>query len=328
MQPDHLKNPSSYFLLVCRTIPEKIYKLFANGSNIKSNLRLAFLFQERKMTLDLIIELSQKQKESPMDYSKPYVGVTGFMTPEEVRVVSDGYSRNDTELMVGILMSSKTLRGKPNRYPNKYPKREEINKIFQPRVGLAHYIHYSTDNPEHLAVELMAMIGMFGQESVSNGNDELCGFQLNVFWPTPEAIEDFRKMCFGTRRFSIILQVGANALSAMDRSPERVAAKLKEYRGLVEYVLIDPSGGTGRPLKVDHMRNYVRAIRDTDPPFGIGIAGGLCAEALQGEVADLIREFPGLCIDAEGKLRDPDDNLDIEKTRSYLEKAIELFASR
>ncbi|MDI6734376.1 MAG: hypothetical protein QMD50_02710 [Patescibacteria group bacterium] len=54
------------------------------------------------------------------------------------------------------------------------------------------------------------------------------------------------------------------------------------------------------------------------------VAGGLQAKNLD-LLKPLIKEFPELSIDAEGKLRDEKDKLDFIAVKKYLEKAKEIF---
>lgn len=90
----------------------------------------------------------------------------------------------------------------------------------------------------------------------------------------------------------------------------------REYRGLITDVLIDVSAGKGVPIDPAKVRGIVEAMRTWNANLGIGIAGGLCAETLPA-VADLVREYD-LSIDAEGRLRNDRDELDLEKVRAYL----------
>ena len=62
--------------------------------------------------------------------------------------------------------------------------------------------------------------------------------------------------------------------------------------------------------------------------MGHGIAGGFSAETLPNLITDkILLEFPSTSIDAEGKLRDVNDDLDIEKAKAYVAKAYEMFGA-
>jgi len=58
--------------------------------------------------------------------------------------------------------------------------------------------------------------------------------------------------------------------------------------------------------------------------MGLGVAGGLSPTTLD-LVRPLTNEFPDLSIDAEGRLRTPEDHLDLAVSSEYLRKAFEMF---
>ena len=62
----------------------------------------------------------------------------------------------------------------------------------------------------------------------------------------------------------------------------------------------------------------------TAPTWMVSIAGGLFAGTLP-MIEPIIAEFPDLCIDAEGRLRDEHDNLDSSKAKAYAQKALEMY---
>lgn len=98
----------------------------------------------------------------------PYIGITGFMSSDEVRLILDTFiksrpwvrnsfgqtvfrGKNDRILMVGVLASMKTLYGKTNKWPNRYPKIEDIKNIFLCNSKhLLNLIHYGTKHAETL----------------------------------------------------------------------------------------------------------------------------------------------------------------------------------
>ena len=93
-----------------------------------------------------------------------YIGVTGFMNNSEVKKAIEIVPENTTyNLMVGILMSSKTLAGFANKYPSRYPQRENIADIFIDHPKALNLIHYSTDTPEKLLFELYCLTDLGGK---------------------------------------------------------------------------------------------------------------------------------------------------------------------
>ncbi len=252
---------------------------------------------------------------------KPYIGVTGFMAPEEVQTVAAVMPRfSDSLFMVGILMSSKTLHGLPNKYPGRYPKRNEVSKLFNSSPSVINIIHYSTDDRASLLLQLNAMVGMYCTHSGLRASLE--GFQLNIPWPDPATLAEYRSF-EKDRRLTFILQIGSGALECVYNNPTLLATRTKEYANLVDYILIDPSGGIGKEMDVSFATNCVQAIYDAGIEINVGIAGGLCTETLD-RIQPILEKFPDLSIDAEGRLRDKDDHLSINDARAYVEKAIEV----
>ena len=245
---------------------------------------------------------------------KPYIGITGFMHRGEVDAVLGVFPEDSPrKLMVGVLASEKTLSGQTNKRPGRYPDRLAVQHIFSDSPLALNLVHYNTKNPETLTTQMRAFAELFG-------GPYFHGFQLNVAWPSPSKLANYRATCKGV----IVLQIGAHAVEMVDNSPEKLAERVAEYRGLVEYVLLDPSGGKGQPFDTEQARLYLRALAEKDLGIGLGVAGGLSAETLY-LVEPLVEEFPDLSIDAEGRLRDENDNLDLEAAKRYASAALKLF---
>lgn len=252
-----------------------------------------------------------------------YIGVTGFTKKDELTQIMELFSkeRGDPDLMAGFLVSSKTLNGQPNRWPGRYPKIEELNdlEVIDPRVLTL--IHYSTDSPETLSDELCRMTEMFPWVK---------GFQLNVCWPNPDTLKVFKE------RYPekvIVLQVGSRAMKVVeancteqDSFPSCLADQITKYEDLADCVLLDPSGGKGLVFNPVTMKRYLGAIYDRRLNLTLGIAGGLDSQNLI-LVNLLASDFPFISIDAEGLLRtsQPEDQLDLDKTRAYVKTAIKIF---
>jgi len=246
---------------------------------------------------------------------KPYIGITGFMSREEVEAVLEVFPKDSPrKLMVGVLASEKTIYGHPNKWPNRYPNRLEIEYIFSDNPLALNLVHYNTKNPETLVGQMCTVSGPLG-------GPHFHGFQLNLAWPNPDMIAGWRKHFEGI----IVFQIGGHAFEVVDHSPQKLAEKVAEYKGLVQYLLFDPSGGKGQPFDTEQARAYLRALADKDLGIGLGVAGGLSAETMH-LVEPLVEEFPDLSIDAEGRIRDEDDDLDLEKARRYVSAALEMFS--
>jgi phosphoribosylanthranilate isomerase len=260
---------------------------------------------------------------------RPYIGITGFMGWHEVtgmpRVLQALASRRNLphvrDLMVGVLVSSKTLAGGTNKWPGRYPKIENIRSIFVAHPNMMNLIHYNTDDQTTLAMQLLTLVEIAG--------DQLHGFQLNIAWPHVGEIEKFHEATSWKQK--LVLQVGRRAIEMAERAPQKLAEMVARYADsvrYVDYVLIDPSGGKGEPFSTESARALLGAIAERCPKVGLGVAGGLSADSLD-LVEPLLEEFPNLSIDAEGRLRTkPADDLDLAVAERYFVDAFALFERR
>jgi hypothetical protein len=226
---------------------------------------------------------------------RPYIGVSGFMSHGEVNAALDAFPECGRRLMVGVLVSAKTLARLPNKYPNRYPRPEDIWGILGLSDTCLNLIHFSSDKvPDRQTLHTL----------ICYAGRSLGGFQFNGCWPSEP---DRRWLINGGYR--VVLQMRPDTV-------ECIAADTATD------VLLDGSGGRGLPLDVDRAREHLAKLDHFG--IGLGVAGGLCAETLPA-AAPLLREFAGLSIDAEGRLRDADDHLDMGKVAAYLRTAGEIL---
>lgn len=245
---------------------------------------------------------------------KPYIGITGFMKRNEVKAVLDLMPLESKRLlMVGVLANWRTYKGIQTKQSSRHPKIEDIKRIFLPHPLALNLIHYHTNNMEALHEELIEL-------SILGGYN-LHGFQLNNTWPPIEELQRYRAVY---PNYVIVLAVTKKAFEETNNSSEQLVSRLKEYDGLVNYVLLDASGGLGVPMNTERILEYLRAIRSSNLGAGLVVAGGLGPNTMH-LVQPVVKEFPELSIDAEGKLRDQKDNLDLALTGDYLKKSLEMF---
>jgi len=245
---------------------------------------------------------------------QPYIGITGFMTRQEIEhMLAQFPSDSDRRLMVGVLASSKTIRGLPVNWAGRYPDVREINQIFVrslKALNLIHF-HHSNTHGDSLVNELLLLASIAGPN--------LNGFQLNVRWPDPLVLREV-KLVHPDLKF--VLQIGGGAMKAVGHDVVKLANQVAEYDGLVDYLLLDPSGGTGTPFNTDLALQYLRVLSLRGFDIGLGVAGGLGPDNL-GCLLSIAREFPQVSIDAEGRLRSgEDDHLDLENASTYLVRAL------
>lgn len=248
---------------------------------------------------------------------KPYIGITGFMSSSEVTEVL-GSMPKDCErlLMVGVLASQKTLSGEKNKWPNRYPAVDQIAGIFPEHPLALNLIHYHTKEASALYDDLTKLTEIAGER--------LHGFQLNVMWPPPNHLRQYK---LEHPEMKLVLQITRFTMCALLEHPEWVANNiLYTYPELIDYVLLDPSGGRGIPLRRAFIRPYLETISAINPDLGLVVAGGLGPESLN-LVSDIASKFPNVSIDAEGRLRDQDDKLDLDLAKNYLIRALEMFVA-
>ena len=230
-----------------------------------------------------------------------YIGVTGFKTSEQIKSALEICSFDGTEdcvLMAGVLANHSTIQGvKDKKYPKRHPDAQQIRDIFLDDPNCLNLIHYHCP-PELLASNLLV-------EAKSIGGKNCHGLQLNMCWPDPKILEEFRAHA-SQNRSRLVLQVGRKAFEAIGNDPAKLSEKLiYEYDGLADYVLLDESQGDGQSINVERMSSYLEELYDQDlhSKFGIVIAGGLSGAAFI-DILQLLREFPYLSTDAEGRLHD------------------------
>lgn len=239
----------------------------------------------------------------------PYIGVTGFISRDEVNEALKEVFLSEYRLMVGVLMSSKTLRGEQNKWPHRYPKKDEVGGIFIDSERVLNLIHYSTDQPEGLPEQLKEITTLAGPY--------LDGFQLNISWPSVDSLKEYFE---AYPEKTLILQIGSRALSKIE-SLEKFKELLTAYRPIISGVLIDESDGTGRLFDSDRASHYLQTASEVQG-LGLGVAGGLQTQTLH-QLYPLIEKFSGLSIDAEGGLRtpSPEDALSVSCMQDYLREA-------
>jgi len=251
-----------------------------------------------------------------MKKCKPYIGITGVMSEKEAVTLAKSIpGETDRLFMVGTLASSKTLDDEKNKWPGRYPLRENIASIFQDNQQCLNLIHYSTDDPSTLLWQLRNLRQF--------GGKYLDGFQLNMLWPPTADLGGYLALYPDT---NIVLQIGKKAFQTMNNSPANLAKMCKKYRDFIDYILLDPSGGLGQAFDPKIARDYLTALQDLNI-CGFGVAGGLCVQTLN-LVDELLVDFPHLSIDAESKLRtpQPEDALDLKSAIAYLKKSYEMVS--
>ncbi|MFA6973194.1 MAG: hypothetical protein WC238_00445 [Parcubacteria group bacterium] len=248
---------------------------------------------------------------------KPYVGITGFMSRQEVDDVLNAIPADFPRLlMVGVLVSSKTMQGIPNKWPNRYPSADKIAGIFLDHPLALNLAHFNTKDPNELFDQMM--------EVTELGGKNFHGFQLNIKWPEPHTLWKYKQKHPDK---IIVLQCGEGALEDVSCDPIVLASLAGNYEHLCEYLLVDPSGGLGKPLNPHKGLQYLEQLHARVNHMQFGIAGGLSPITLEDLMSPIWKVFPYTSIDAEGRLRDGNDNLNVGVAINFIAKAHALFGN-
>ena len=256
--------------------------------------------------------------------SKQYIGITGPVLKEEVleicRLFEDFgfYEDSPVRPMIGILASYKTLNNikiENRRYPELNLVQELIKEM---KSGTFRTIHYNTRELESLSKQISELIHFPYHKCF------LDGIQLNMTYPPLDQIEKIKKEF---PKLEIIFQANSGVLNS--GSKREIAERIMNYDGLIDYVLIDSSGGKGENLNISFSADLANEIKDLNPNINIGFAGGFKGSNVKTNCHNLInkcRDF-SFSIDAEGGLRDKlsekygDDLLNMNKVREYIQSA-------
>lgn len=250
-------------------------------------------------------------------HKTPYIGITGFMAREEVETMLKILPLSSKKsLMVGILVNEITMKGLKTR-GDRHPNIENIKNIFVPHPLALNMIHYHTKDTDTLCEQLVRLTELSGQS--------IHGFQFNIVWPPKDEIKKFRSKY---PDLVTVLTIDGRALDQVENSTHLLVSKIEEYKGLIDYILLDKSCGRGKPLDIDFMRRYINILNTiyfvADSSVKIVIAGGLNSIVLD-KIRPLTSEFSELSIDAENNIRNQDDSLNLEMARDYLQKALKIF---
>lgn len=247
---------------------------------------------------------------------KPYIGITGFTKKHEVLSALNVFPNQiDRLLMVGILASWKSLRGTPLKpiWQKQTPSSEVIKDLFPENNKALNLVHLSTGGSTLLA-DMLKIHKLAGKN--------FHGFQLNMAWPEIRSLDEYRMAV--ELDYRLVLQIGRVAMARVGDTPQGMIKMLYHYHPVINDILLDPSSGRGQAFDPKGAEDLLSAIADKRWGLGLGVAGGLGPDSLD-LIQPLIEKFPNLNIDAQGRLRDSENDLDLNKVKTYLNKASELF---
>lgn len=253
----------------------------------------------------------------------PYIGICDFPSGEQALKTAEFFRelcashRLDRKLMVGVMMSFKTLTGLPSKWTRAWPGNEDVADIFIDHPAVLNTLHYADYDCNTSAWHLL--------EAAKFGGPRLQSIQLDMIWPPDVIIKGLRR---GFPNLKIVLQINAMALEAVHNDPYVLIAWLKQYGKLLDCVLLDKSHGKGVGMDARGLLPFVTAIADRLPHLQIGVAGGLGPSTMD-LVVPIVYELPTVSIDAQGKLRPSGnalDPIDWEMAHEYLREAVTIFS--
>lgn len=268
---------------------------------------------------------------------RPYVGITGFMCADEVRAALTAYreawgDRTPThDLMVGVLVTSKTLCGQIAKQPLRYPAMGDVAGIFVDDPLALNVVHVCPNSDPSAVDGRRIPLEIDAIRAIAAGGPLCHGLQINTASPTWRALSTVRG-CVG-KDARLILQARPAWLHHRLAGTGGNLDTLVMFSPCVTDLLIDVSCGTGKVIDPADASSLVAATRKqlkhfaNDGMIRVGVAGGLSADTLPA-LTDVARVHHGLSFDAESGVRDSADgggNLDMDKVRAYLRTAVSLL---
>ncbi len=254
--------------------------------------------------------------------AKTYVGITGPVNIQETddicREFSEaGYSMASPHIpMLGFLVSYKTLNGQSTQN-RRYPHLNTLPDLLRVTDGkVLTMIHYNSKEIDTLSNQV---------DQVFNGIYEngLCrAIQLNIVWPEISQVVRIKERY---PDMQIVFQASHKVMDG--KTSSQIAQGIRDYGDLINYVLIDPSGGRGIPFDLGSSVALYLELRERCSDLTIGFAGGFTGKNVVPRVSKIFEKLGEsvFCIDAEGGLRDKitstygDDLLNVKKVREYIQ---------
>jgi len=240
---------------------------------------------------------------------QPYIGITGFAHRDEVLLMVNALPNTDRLIMVGVGVRDYQY----NRGPNRYPTAANLGQIFVKHPQALNLLHVHTERRAELLEDMFLLRGLAGPHCH--------GFQLNMAWPDQKVLDEYRSEFPGD---TIVLACDRSAFRKVLGSCKNLAQRLRDYDGLIDYVAIDKSGGTGKELDSSFLLHCFDQIAVVLPDLGLVATGGLYSENVESRLSPIL-PLHACSSDAEGKLRTKDDLLDIAESIRYVQAIDALF---
>jgi hypothetical protein len=252
--------------------------------------------------------------------NKPYVGVSGITTLEEVQNVASIFHNNElstdgayvpTEC---FLSSSKVLDLGFNPTNVRYAYRNELKGLLEAAFnsGVQPAVHYNTKRPESLSDDVMTLFGKSGIY-----DKKICRMlQFNIPGVLDEEMDRIKSDFPG---MDTILQVSDAFIGNMEI--DDVAKRIKKLNPV--RILIDNSRGSGKEIDVQYSANLYKNLKERGVTTSVGFAGGLSGKNVRNKVTGLKSELKdeNFSWDAEGQLR-KNEFMDMDEVASYISEGM------
>ncbi len=278
-----------------------------------------------------------------MSKLKPYIGINGPSWEGFLRSYGSSvpnFENSGRQIIKGIQASEKTqILDIENRFGSDwYPVGNTMRAWWGSSANRMLHMNFEDKSPRAISIAAKFMLErtiVVGTALSDNDNlypalESYCRkVQLNNL---PLRWADYRPMFEALKSprngspvdlEHIVLQVNQRSLD--EQTPSELAHTIALYGDTVSGVLLDGSGGTGIPLNAEKLRPYIAELYEKADSVAVGIAGGLNAATVEPLAAELLRDFPGLSVDAESGLRDNYSAKDPKSSTFSIQKAIDFI---
>lgn len=233
---------------------------------------------------------------------KPYIAVTGVGDRLGAQAVAAAFADVGPTLcnhvgMVGYLVSDRTLAGEPPGNSRYVPIDDLADLLALTGKSAVNAIHYYNSERNQLPEQLSCL---FAKDGIYRAG--LCRtVQLNMNWPDVTHLQAIRQTLPDLRIILIL-----SGRSQRHVALPQIGQMLRKYHSLVDFLLIDPSGGRGVTFEADYIAPFYATAREALPNTPFVLAGGFSAKNVTSRLqvlADCL-ETSDFGTDAETGLRD------------------------
>ncbi len=252
----------------------------------------------------------------------PYIGVTDFMTHEQVlQAVASMSGAVFRRLHVGHMMSYKTYHGIPTEtgWENIWLRGEKLQELFQPHPKVFNVLHFADYGYPYSLTDSSDLIG-----ACKECGPYLQGLQLDMVWPRAGLISDVKS---AFPHLEIILQLSKTSLQKLESSEGFFDLELERYSKYVDYFLIDWGMGKGQAMDLEIVGSYLDISCEVLSQEKMAVAGGLGPDTYE-VIREFLQKYPLVSCDAQGQMRSTGkatDPIEMKRVCSYIQGVCSLL---